>query len=135
MMGRTHVAIGAVGAAALMWGADPLATGIAVVASVAGSIMPDWDLYIPLLKHRTMTHNILVPVLLWFFLGMGNPIAIGVGAGWALHILADCLTVSGVPLLWPSTRLHIRGPLTTGGLGESLVLILFTGLCVYWRIL
>lgn len=82
------------------------------------STLPDWDLRLPLVSHRGITHTLL-------FLAV---VAAGFGAaGWQLgsrtgliaapelaaygvviavigvgsHLVADMLTPAGVPLLWP----------------------------------
>jgi len=110
MMKKTHIMIGAA-ASAMVHGLDPVAAGGAVL----GSLVPDFDLWIPGVRHRTITHWILWPVILWVLpLGI---FADALAIGWLAHIAADCLTVSGLHPFGP-LPFHIRGPIRTGGAGE-----------------
>jgi|GEM_PF-4136483 len=104
-----------------------------VVATAAGSLLPDIDLptsaigrpFFPLaswinrkIGHRTLTHSILGIVLfglLAFVLGWGLQAWLGASAGsyarfltlgYASHILVDTLNKSGVDLFWPA---RVRG--------------------------
>ncbi len=106
-----------------------LALPVALAIVALASLLPDLDhpegrlanervLGIPILKpfawiihaifgHRGVTHSLLVlvgivllgnlPGLPWAWANLG----LLVGWGYAFHLLADSLTKSGIPLLWP----------------------------------
>lgn len=128
-------------------------TGMAVCAGVAllGALLPDIDaeeatikselglvgrmlgggLSLFGVKHRGLTHRGVIALLvvgvgmvmgdLWGWPDAG----LAFGLGWVSHILADGMTVSGVPLLWPWKKdfhllpkpLRVR----TGGPVEGLI--------------
>lgn len=118
MMRKTHLLVGCAGAALLFSGADYASLGLAIGGAAVGSYLPDLDLSFRI-KHRTVTHWLIWPALLWLF----SPWAAltGLAVGWALHILADCLTVEGLAPFWPLT-FRIRGPVKAGGFTEYLFL-------------
>jgi inner membrane protein len=77
--------------------------------------------------HRGPLHGALAIVAVYLLAGaLGGAVGVGgLGAvaafGWAAHLLADAVTVRGVPLLWPLPfRLRLPPFLTTGSLGETL---------------
>lgn len=106
-----------------------LALPVALALVLLGSLLPDLDhsegrlaneriLGIPILKplswligvifgHRGATHSLLalaglvalgeLPILPWSWAHLG----LLLGWGYAFHLLADMMTKSGVPLLWP----------------------------------
>jgi inner membrane protein len=101
----------------LLLSIDP---GIAVVGcfgSVGLSRLPDYDLRVPFLEHRGITHTLLFLLVVTAVLGgagyvlggqfgTGPAVVAGLAALVALvgigsHLLADALTPAGVPLLWP----------------------------------
>jgi inner membrane protein len=131
MMRRSHVLIGTVGYLALNgWSSLPvLALGLS--GAVLGSFLPDWDLKLHI-KHRTITHWIWWPLLLWFLVPGVFPHALALG--WLLHIGADLLTVEGLAPFWPLPW-RIRGLVRTGSFGEFVIvgcLFVFTGLGVLY---
>lgn len=100
MRGYTHLAAG-IAAAALVPGLS-LATGAGIIV---GSILPDVDKstsligrrvpFLPrLLKHRGVTHSLLVAGLLY-------PLNPGLCLGCGIHLVLDMMNPEGVPLLWP----------------------------------
>jgi inner membrane protein len=103
----------------------------AVPAAAAGATAPDWLEWVAhavgvKVKHRTITHYVAVwAVLAVFFLGVWD--FHGFGAGFALgglsHVLADALTVTGVPLgPWSDRRFHLfGGRLRTGDPAEYVI--------------
>ena len=125
MTTRTHLLGGAVAAAAVIefcLDRDPEALDVAAftVSCLWGALLPDID--IPTSKmgqafspvshtlfrtvgHRTVTHSLLILVLLYFgvkYTPEGFQVyPFGVLVGWASHILLDFLNRAGVPLLWP----------------------------------
>lgn len=101
MKGTTHLATGLLLAAITQ--EDPsLATS---AGFVLGSLVPDIDKsgsllgkYIPVLpkflKHRTVTHTLWVPIILW---ALSPAMAIGC----ILHLILDACNPEGIPLIWP----------------------------------
>lgn len=88
-----------------------------------GALLPDWDIRLGL-KHRGPTHTLIALVLIallcyvimprewWFYLP----------AGYASHLLADMLTISGIPLFAPLINVNVRlAPLRTGGIVDHLL--------------
>lgn len=120
-------------------------------AAVLGSLLPDLDSphstlgrLVPGLsaslerwRHRTVTHSLLalaVLSLLCLPLGWALPSAYaGLVLGYASHLFADCATVSGVMLFWPSPRACVipgsaRCRIEVGSLAESILLVLLLAL-------
>jgi inner membrane protein len=119
MMKVSHMAIGGL-AAYLFARGLPIADQVQFCgAALAGSVLPDFDMKLGL-PHRGITHWLIWPALLWYFLPY--PLVHGLALGWALHIAADCLTVSGLRPLWP-LPFRIRGFLQTGSIFEFLFVL------------
>jgi inner membrane protein len=86
-------------------------------------------------EHRGVFHAGIVPLILvgaaYAYPPMQASLA-GLAIGWALHLLADGLTVAGIPLLWPLTKWKMGLPVVrTGGLREGLLSAALVGLCCY----
>lgn len=122
MMAVSHVVFGATAWAIVAhWGGmgpvDPLDVG----AAAFGALLPDIDhpqsavgrrlapISVPLsavVGHRGVTHSLLavalaaVVLFFWGGIAMVAPVVVG----YLSHLLADSLTLSGVPLLWPNRR-------------------------------
>jgi inner membrane protein len=148
-----------VGAPTLAGTGSALALPVALALVVLGSLLPDLDhddgqlanariLGVPLLKplswligalfgHRGATHSALalgglialgeLPFLPWAWANLGFLL----GWGYAFHLLADALTKSGIPLLWPLDRRFGFPPFralrfTTGTWPETLIVALLT---------
>lgn len=109
----THIAAGAATYVAVA-GIDPYVLAAAIAAQG-----PDIDINF---MHRGPIHSLLAGAVVtagaWIF----NPaLGLAVGCGWFSHILLDCLTPSGVELLWP-WRHKVKLPLTkTGGPGDHAI--------------
>lgn len=125
MNGKTHLLIGTASGLGLAASAQAdVRSALLLVASAAlGSLLPDIDerhskisraagfVRAPaalLFKHRGFTHSMLaafaVAVCAWLI----HPLfGVGLFFGYALHLVADMLTRSGVPLFWP-LRAHCR---------------------------
>jgi membrane-bound metal-dependent hydrolase YbcI (DUF457 family) len=128
MTRSSHVLIGTVGALAVFgWGSLPV-TVAAISGAVLGALLPDWDLKLQI-KHRTITHWVIWPVLVWW---LAPWVALhALALGWLLHIAADLCTVEGLAPFWPLPW-RVRGPVRTGSIGEAvLVGCLFMACGVY----
>lgn len=98
---------------------------------VAGSTAPDWlercSKYAGYpLAHRAQTHYVsvwIVACLFFFFIADVYSLFFWFSIGALSHVLADSLTVSGVPLgWWSEKRFHLfGGRLRTGDRGEYIV--------------
>ncbi len=94
------------------------------------------------MKHRGVLHSglaVLIVLALSTYighrLGYGDA-GLAFGLGYASHIvLADALTVTGVPLLWPSARRFHLLPrplrVRTGGPAEQLIFLAITALLIW----
>ena len=135
------------------------------LATAVGSLLPDIDhpgsaisetkiAGAPVLKpashaisavvgHRGATHSLLACALLLLFVGAFasqygyQPFVLALGIGYALHLLADGFTRSGVPLLWPLTRFSFGFPpisclrFSTGGFLERVFTFSSVGACAW----
>ncbi|MGE5478674.1 MAG: metal-dependent hydrolase [Bacteroidales bacterium] len=136
MMAGSHMVMGAAlwAVAAKLGGGNP-AEPQALGAAVLGALLPDIDhpqswagrklriISVPLalvVGHRGITHSALAVagcLAAMVLLGTGwmaAPIAIG----YLSHLLADSLTPSGVPFLWPSRRRFTLNVCETGSFIE-----------------
>jgi membrane-bound metal-dependent hydrolase YbcI (DUF457 family) len=127
MLKRSHIALGTM-AALMVQRAPTIETVCLVVGSAFGSTLPDFDIKLNI-PHRTITHWLLWPALLFYFFH-GFPLLTGIALGWASHILADCFTVGGLRPLWPA-RWQLRGIIKTGTMSEFLFVFSVLGLIGY----
>lgn len=136
MMAGSHIAIGAA-----LWAVTARLSGLepaepqALAAAALGALLPDIDhpqswagrkmrvVSVPLaliVGHRGITHSALAIAacaLLLTLLGTGW-LAAPVVIGYLSHLLADSLTPSGVPLLWPNKRRFTLNLCRTGSIIE-----------------
>lgn len=126
MKGTTHLAAG-LAAAGILYQQQP--DIVFALCLTAGSILPDIDKHtsmvgrrvpvIPLLlKHRGITHSLLVAAALFVIY---KPL----GLGAALHLLLDMFNPEGIPLLWPLPK-NFRIPVIhhlcpSGGIVDSIL--------------
>jgi membrane-bound metal-dependent hydrolase YbcI (DUF457 family) len=136
MIGATHMAIGlAVGSALTIGQPLTVQIGAALVGALAARL-PD-QLEVWGIPHRTATHSLLIPLALGWIANQhlsGLELLAAYVACWsyASHILADCLTVQGVPLLWP-IPLRVRGWIVTNTAGDRAVMVLaLLAMSWYW---
>ena len=119
-MGHTHALIGstlAIGVAIASHTA-PNTTLLLMAAGALAAILPDIDhpqapirrrlgclgnLIFGRLKHRGITHTLIAVVAVVVAAVTALPQLVGavVAIGYLSHILADMLTVSGLPVFWP----------------------------------
>jgi inner membrane protein len=136
MMAGSHMVVGAA-----LWAVAANLAGHSVVeppalaAAAFGALLPDIDhpqswagrkmrvVSVPLamiVGHRGITHSLLaVAAALVILALMGTGwMAAPVVVGYLSHLLADGLTPSGVPLLWPSRRRFTLNLCRTGSVVE-----------------
>ena len=113
MMKRTHLIIGvAITAPLIIY--NPIS-----VFGLIGSYAPDFDIKLGI-KHRTITHSFLMLGITTFIISILDPT---IGFAWFLnylsHLLADSLTVMGVPFLYPFKKKRYGLKIfKTGNLGD-----------------
>lgn len=143
MMAVSHVTIGTAG-----WATYVAYTGQPLIpetfpAAILGSLAPDIDyprswlgrnllcISYPLAKlvsHRGVTHSAFALLAGGFCLYQWGYLAEGLVAafiiGYLLHLFADWLTSSGIPIFWP-VRKRFRSPVTirTGSVLEIYVVV------------
>lgn len=152
MMALTHIAVGGGTALLLTKAIDSVSASQikwCIAGGLIGSLLPDIDhpkswlgrripfISVPLsaiVGHRGVTHSMialivvqaaaLVSAINWQSTSGGwlAPFMTGLGVGYASHLLADWLTNSGIPLLWPNPK-RFAAPVTiqTGSPVEYLV--------------
>jgi inner membrane protein len=105
--------------------------------STLGRLMPGVAASLERWRHRTVTHSLLALAtlsLLTLPLGWAFPsVYAGLLLGYASHLLADCATVSGVMLFWPSPRACVipgnaSYRIEVGSLAESILLVVLLAL-------
>ena len=112
MRKRTHIITGI--SFSYLIGLNPLLTLIVVFGTVA----PDLDVKMEKMKHRLkfipswMTHRGIthwwgIPLLLFGLSLLYKPI-LYLGIGWSLHLLADALNPSGIPVYPFNKKKRIR---------------------------
>jgi inner membrane protein len=139
----------------LLLSVDPGLAVLGGIGTVAFSRVPDYDLRVPGISHRGITHTLLFLLVVTAALaGVGVAVAEqfgtdplltgGIGAivgvvAIGSHLLADALTPSGVPLLWPLSSRRFSVSLATAsnpaanygllafGVGATLVVGYFAG--------
>ncbi|MDP4012665.1 MAG: metal-dependent hydrolase [Candidatus Nanoarchaeia archaeon] len=143
-MFRTHFALGLfVGLFSLSF-INEIFTGprwlFVVIVAIASSF-PDIDhpkskiskLFFPfswmiswVVSHRGIFHSIFPVIglyLIFDYFGFGF-IGLALAIGYFSHLLGDMFTKSGIDFLYPISRFKISGPITTGGILESVLFVL-----------
>lgn len=93
-------------------------------------------LAIPFSGHRRFTHSLLALAIVTYFAGAIHPdLKTPVFLGYLSHLLADSLTVLGVPWLWPIPKPFRFAKLKTGGVPDYLIgyATLFFALMAWYR--
>jgi inner membrane protein len=93
-------------------------------------------LAIPFSGHRRFTHSLLALAIVTYIAKSIHPdFMVPVMLGYLSHLLADSLTVSGVPWLWPMTKTFRFAKLKTGGVPDFLIgyIALFYALIEWYR--
>jgi membrane-bound metal-dependent hydrolase YbcI (DUF457 family) len=90
-----------------------------------GVLIPDIDIK-SRRYHRKIFHNIwfLALIVFAFYLaGIDKTAAIILSIGFMSHLISDALTHKGITPLWPIKRPKFNGPISTGGVGEYLLIL------------
>ena len=88
--------------------------------AVTWSIISDFDVHVPTLEHRGITHTLAFALLSGaLVLALGNSPSTTFYASLAsiavlLHLVLDSLTPNGVPLWMPFSRKRVRFPIIGG---------------------
>ncbi len=153
MMGATHAVIGVT--VGVIYGIQ-LGGDIQQVAFIGGiaaiaALLPDidhprgtlrqhfgllGDASLFWLRHRGFTHTVIawcaVSAVALYFLPVEHAFAVMMGYG--SHLLADSITHSGTPLLWPLVQHNYRLPflhISTGGFWEFVINLICVGAVSY----
>lgn len=77
-------------------------------------------------KHRGIFHSLLFVgvlfLLIWNIWGLHYGIALFIG--YIAHLFGDALTPMGIKPFYPFSKYSIRGPIRTGGMWETVILVL-----------
>jgi len=105
-----------------------------------GAILPDIDEYKSkinqwsgiigktvslLVKHRGIFHSFVFALFLFFVISS----FFGFTYGWALligyfsHLVGDSLTPMGVQMFYPFSKFKLKGPIKTGSIYETIILV------------
>lgn len=122
MMKKTHVAIALAAAIPVV---NYLSIPYISLLGVVGATAPDWDFRLGL-KHRTITHSLLLLFLSSFLIAY---FSINIAAVWflsyLLHLIADSFTKMGVPFLYPLKKERYGFKLIkTGGAEDMFICLL-----------
>ena len=139
MLGKTHIAIGVLAALILLPFINVPSQIAFIVIVVIGALLPDIDhekstinKFCPVtrilpkfFKHRGFFHSIFPVILLYIIFWAFNQQFVGLALifGYLTHLAADSLTKMGVNYLHPFSTWHIRGPVETGTLFETLIFV------------
>lgn len=139
MMKATHQLLGvALGLALILpTNPEPIAILSAAGLSSIAAALPDFDIRLGL-KHRGITHSVWALVLVWALCGRFVPhLTPYLFGGYASHILADMLTVSGVPVFYPNPNRFKLARFRTGGVMDKLLSVCAALLIVWglWGVL
>ena len=103
-------------------------------SKVSNKVKPLAHLIHFVLGHRGLMHSIWTPIILYLLIFMFNiNIAIAISFGYLSHLILDCLTPSGIKLLWPYKK-RLKGFIRTGSLTEYLLFIALLIVDVYFLI-
>ena len=103
-------------------------------SKVSNKVKPLAHLIHFFLGHRGLMHSIWTAIILYLLIFMFNiNIAISISFGYLSHLILDCLTPSGIKLLWPYKK-RLKGFIRTGSLTEYLLFIALLIVDVYFLI-
>jgi membrane-bound metal-dependent hydrolase YbcI (DUF457 family) len=93
-----------------------------------GSVIPDIDLYLKVLGHRTWTHSLFF-VCIGIFVGLWVDWVFWLSAGILVHVALDSLTKKGVYLIYP-LPFKLQGFCVTGRLFDWIISVACFLYCV-----
>ncbi|MCK4812096.1 MAG: metal-dependent hydrolase [Methanosarcinales archaeon] len=116
MKQQTHAACGILLAslAVHFYQSDPLIT---IFWAVFWSLISDFDVYIPTVRHRGITHSLafaLFPGAVVLAIGQFHLYAALASLSVILHLIMDSLNPGGVPLWLPLSTKRVRFPVIGG---------------------
>jgi inner membrane protein len=77
---------------------------------------------VSIFRHRTFSHSLLGLVMMTGFAHEVNPdLTAAVFLGYLSHLLADSLTIQGIPWLWPYPRRYRMARIQTGSLSDHMI--------------
>ena len=80
--------------------------------------------------HREAFHSLLFPVAVYAAILIALPEALPFARGFLLgvviHLFLDSFNKKGVPWLWPSKILRVRGPFKSNGVADTFLTTVFT---------
>lgn len=77
---------------------------------------------VSIFRHRTFSHSLLALVIVSGAAHEINPdLIVPVFLGYLSHLLADSLTIQGIPWLWPSPKRYRIARIQTGSLSDHLI--------------
>lgn len=96
----------------------------------AAATIPDIDLSLGI-KHRTITHGFISLILSTLVLSLVNiPISLVWGLNYAIHLILDSFTKTGVPLFYPYNKKYYGMKLICTGQSEDLFICLIAILVI-----
>jgi len=99
-----------------------------IILLMFASILPDFDMHVPFVRHRGIFHSIFAGALVGLlFLPFSFQLAFAFFLGYCMHLLADSLTKAGVKPFWPHPYRTKFGFITTGGISEKVFFVLILG--------
>ena len=139
MLGKTHLAIGVLAALILLPFIDVPNAFVFVIIVAIGALLPDIDhekstinkvcpvtrILPKFFKHRGFFHSIF-PVIILYFIFYSfdqNFIGLSLSFGYLTHLISDSMTKMGINFLHPFSTFHLRGPIKTGTLFETLIFL------------
>lgn len=76
-------------------------------------------------SHRGVLHSVFPIIGLYFlfdYFGLSF-VGIAISIGYLSHLIGDALTYTGIDFLYPLSRFKISGPISTGGLLETIIFV------------
>ncbi len=147
MLAKTHIAFGILFGILALSFYTPHNIWAYFVLVVLGVLLPDIDhpnsklnntikvtKVVPVFfKHRGFFHSMFpaAAILIVFYLFSSFEYGIALFIGYFAHLFSDGMTVSGVNLMHPLAKMHMRGFIKTGSLAESIIFIAVVALSIY----
>lgn len=131
MMRKTHIAIGCLATSIVL--INTKVQPIAVVG-ILGATFPDIDYKVGI-KHRTITHSILILILSSLLVSFLNKdIALVWFVNYLSHLIADSFTKSGVPFFYPFIKRKYGARLikTGGSIDYFTIIVCIYIICEIW---